>query len=75
MGKVIKIFFSVSLIISVISLQMGCSMFRSGRQRFSVTTSEPDAQIFVNGELLGVGNVTTSVPRNESVAVLAKKEG
>jgi hypothetical protein len=46
-----------------------------GKQRFSVTASESDAKIYVNGDYAGKGNVQTRVPRNHDVSVLVKKEG
>ncbi|MEW6101859.1 MAG: PEGA domain-containing protein [Candidatus Omnitrophota bacterium] len=65
----------IMLAISIASLQSGCSMFVPQKQRFSVTASEPDAKIYVNGEYLGQGNIQTRVKRNNDVAVLVKKEG
>jgi hypothetical protein len=50
-------------------------MFVSSRQPFSVTTNVSDAQIFINGEFIGNGNIKTSVPRSQSVSVMAKKDG
>jgi len=50
-------------------------MFAPSRQRISVTTSEPDAEIYINGELTGQGSATKRVPRNQSVSIMAKKEG
>jgi len=50
-------------------------MFVSSTQRISVNTSEPDAQIFVNGSFVGTGNVSTLVARNQSVSIMAKKDG
>lgn len=66
---------SALLIISISFLSSGCSAFVSGTQRLRVTASEPDAKIYVNGAYVGEGTVTTRVPRNENVAVMAKKEG
>jgi len=72
---VIKSIFVFLLCVSVLSTQMGCSMVVPGRQRFSVTASETDAKIYVNGDYLGNGNVQTRVSRNHDVSVLVKKEG
>lgn len=63
------------LIIAIASLQSGCSMVMPGKQRFSVTASESDAKIYINGEYAGKGNVQTRVPRNHDVSLLIKKEG
>jgi len=50
-------------------------MFAGSTQRFSVNTSEPDAQIFINGEFAGTGSVTREVKRDQTVSVMAKKDG
>jgi hypothetical protein len=62
------------LIFSVCVTHAGCSMVVPGKQRFSVTASEPDAKIYVNGDYLGKGAVKTRVPRNHDVSILVKKE-
>jgi hypothetical protein len=62
-------------IASLVVLESGCSTFKSGRQKLNITTSENDANVFVNGGFVGKGNVTTDVPSNESVTVMATKEG
>jgi len=68
-------FISLVLIVAVVFLQSGCSAFAGSRQSFSVTASERDAQIYINGELVGHGNVQTTVSKNKSVSVMVKKEG
>ncbi len=75
MVKILKAICSTSLVISLLILQSGCSMFAGSRQPFGVTTNMPDAQIFINGEFVGNGNVKTTVNRNQSVSVMAKKDG
>jgi len=50
-------------------------MFASARQPFSVNTNLPDSQIYINGEFVGNGQVQTSVPKDKSVSVMAKKDG
>lgn len=74
MVKILKGICSVSLVVSLLMLQ-GCSMFAGSTQRFSVNTSEPDAQIFINGEFAGTGSVTREVKRDQTVSVMAKKDG
>ena len=75
MPKILRSICSFLLVISMLVLQSGCSMFVSSTQRISVNTSEPDAQIFVNGSFIGTGNVSTLVTRNQSVSIMAKKDG
>ncbi len=53
----------------------GCSSFRSPTQMVSVTTDQPDAQIYINGNMTGKGAATASVRRNENVQIMAKKAG
>ena len=59
----------------IFSMCTACSLFAPSRQTFTVTASEPDAKIYVNGEFIGQGNVQTQVKRNRNVAVLVRKEG
>ena len=66
---------AVLLIGSISITQSGCSMVIPGKQRFSVTASEQDAKIYVNGDYIGQGNVQTRVRRNNDVSVLVKKQG
>jgi len=66
---------SIFLLISFTILQTGCSTLVSGTQRLRVTASESDAKIYVNGAYVGEGTATTRVPRNENVAIMAKKDG
>lgn len=66
---------SFGLIVVIVITQSGCSMFAPRRQKISVTTSERDAAIYINGDFIGNGNVSTRVPRNQSVSIMAKKEG
>jgi len=41
----------------------------------SITTDQPDTQIYVNGAMVGTGTATTIVKRNENVQLMAKKDG
>lgn len=75
MSKSIKHFLSSILIITILFSQAGCSCFRSGKQNFSVMTSDPEAKIYINNEFKGTGIVRTKVARNRSVAVRAEKDG
>ncbi len=52
-----------------------CSTFRPSTQVLTITTSQPDAEIYVNGSLAGKGRVQVVVERNRSVQILAKKDG
>jgi len=50
-----------------------CSLFvRETNQPVVITTSDPNAQIFVDGVPVGVGTATTEMKRDEGHAILAK---
>ena len=58
-----------------LSLNTGCSVFRSSHQTVSIQVSEPHAKVWVNGSYEGEAPVQTSVMRNETLGVIVKKEG
>lgn len=64
----------IACIISSFSI-IGCSALTPAHQTISVTTNVPDAQIFVNSNQVGYGNISTSVKRNKHVDIMAYKEG
>ncbi len=49
-----------------------CSLFVPSHQPLAVTASEPDADIYVDGALVGKGAVTIDVRRNKSHAIMAR---
>jgi len=53
----------------------GCSAFRSSTQIVSVTSDQPDTEIFINGAMVGKGTASAPVKRNENVQLMAKKDG
>lgn len=65
------------LIITILfsTIHSGCSFFVPSHDVVSVITSEEDAQIFINGNLVGRGTAQASVKKNRSVSIMAKKEG
>jgi len=65
----------ITLIVAIVMLHSGCSTVVPHKQKFTVTSSESDAKIYINGEYLGKGNVETRVTRNRDVSVLVKKDG
>ena len=75
MNKNISKTIAVFVIINFITFTLGCSLFAPRTQPITVMTSEEDAEIFINGNLEGVGVVQTVVPRDHECAILAKKEG
>lgn len=75
MIEVLRKSICLMLVLAFGTLQFGCSAFTGSRQHFSVTTPERDAQIYVNGEFAGTGTAKVTVPRNQNVSVLVKKDG
>jgi len=69
--KTIKVFVSVVLVISI----AGCSTFVPHTQKVSIVASEPDAKIYINGDLIGTGRAETKVPRNRDASVMVKCDG
>ena len=53
----------------------GCSCFRDSNQTMTVTTDQPDTQIYINGAMAGTGTASAVVKRNENVQLMAKKDG
>jgi hypothetical protein len=68
-------FLILILSIVLVSSQVSCSLFATSQQTVKVTASEDDADIFINGHYVGKGIGSMKVPRDQSVSVMAKKEG
>ncbi|MFH1395754.1 MAG: hypothetical protein ABIH09_06330 [Candidatus Omnitrophota bacterium] len=75
MNKGIRAIFSTVLIAAMVLTQSGCSVFAPPTQSLMITASEKDAEIFVNGRFEGNGSISIRVPKNEDVAIMAKKNG
>ncbi len=56
-------------------LVSGCSILGGIRTDLTVTASERDAQIFINGSYQGNGTIQTTVPRDENTSILVQKDG
>ncbi len=63
------------LIVSFMFVSSGCSLFVSRTQTMTVTASERDAEIFINGNMVGVGTASEIVRRNENATIMVKKKG
>lgn len=53
-------------------LHQGCSLFVPSHQTLMVSASEPDAEIVVDGGLVGRGAVSVSLKRNVSHSIVAR---
>ena len=62
----------VALVIPVLLLGQGCSLFVSRQQAVTINSSHPDGRIFVDGQEVGTGKVATMLDRTESHSVLVK---
>ncbi|MEM0518597.1 hypothetical protein [Aequorivita flava] len=47
----------------------------AGKKKVEVGSSESDAEIFLNGKLIGKGSTVITVPKDDCVTVIAKKIG
>ena len=65
----------ILFLIAQLLLQTACSAFVGSSTSMNITVSERDAQIYVNGAYRGIGMIQTSVPRDENISILVKKEG
>jgi len=62
------------VILLLVLATSGCSYLRTPTQCLTVTTDQPDTEVFVNGAMVGQGG-TISVERNQDVYIIARKEG
>ncbi|MBM3788965.1 MAG: hypothetical protein FJW35_01290 [Acidobacteria bacterium] len=68
--------FVIALLIGCLVIgSPGCSLFVPHTQLVTVTASEPDAEILINGNLMGQGRAQAPVPRNRDATVTAEKPG
>ncbi len=68
MKKIIAVFVCVELL-------SGCSAFMPSTERFTVTTDQPDAEIFVNSQPIEAGAGSIKVKRNKDIVIMVSKEG
>lgn len=58
-----------------ITLIVGCSLGNPYLQRLSISSTEPDTEIWVNGQSIGKTPALVDVARDRNVSILARKEG
>ena len=75
MNRIIMRWISALLTGVFLATQTGCSTVASRTQQITVMTTEPDAKIVVNGQVVGTGQATVKVPCDRNVAILATKDG
>lgn len=63
---------AVCLSLAIIS---GCSLGNSATQKLTINTTEPDSEIWVNGQMRGKSPLTVDVDRNKNVSIMARKDG
>ena len=65
----------LALIVSI-SYLTACSFFAGSRQKVTVMTNVPTAEIYANGEKVGQGtSVKFKTKRNENLEIMAKADG
>ncbi|HET8753010.1 MAG TPA: hypothetical protein VFM59_01530 [Salinimicrobium sp.] len=71
----------IKLLFAIICLSVGAQCFAVndnldyGKKKVKLGVSETDAEIYVNGKLLGKGSTEVTVPKDDCVTVIAKKVG
>ena len=60
---------------SAIILLSACSLGMPPTQKLTVNTSEPGAEIWINGQVRGTSPLETDVERNKNVSIMARKDG
>ncbi len=73
--RLFKSILSSVMIIAIALTQSSCSLLAPGRTNLTVTSTEQDAEIFINGQFAGKGTGSMAVPTNQSATVMAKKDG
>ena len=66
---------TIKTIKSFILLLMLLSVYQVSAQKTRISTSEPDAKILVNGEVVGTGSYTLKINKSECYNVRAQKPG
>lgn len=51
------------------------SLYDAGNKKVEIGSSETDAEIYLNGKLIGKGSTVITVPKDDCVTVIAKKIG
>ena len=67
--KLVTMFVSATFLVS----QSGCSFFASSMVPLTVICSEKDADLFIDGQPIGKGTVSTLVSRDSNHIIMAKK--
>lgn len=70
-----KSILSYTLSITLLLSQTACSLFSPHQEFITVSASEPDAEIYINGQFAGKGVGSVQVPRDQAASVMARKKG
>ncbi len=71
LSKLHRVFICGALMTSMTALP-GCSLFVPKHQAITITASDPEAQLFVDGQPVGTGTTAVQLERNKSHTVTAK---
>ena len=53
----------------------GCSAFRSSTEVVSINSNVPEAEVYINGTLVGSTPMTTQIPRSKDFGLTLRKPG
>lgn len=76
--KKVVLFLTIMVASTFISLANESTSLTSnviGKKKVELGTSEGDAEIFLNGKMIGKGSTVITVPKEDCVTVIAKKVG
>ena len=66
--------FTLALLLTIsTNYQLNATNFYYGKKKVEIGVSESDAEIFVNGKLIGKGSAEVTVPKNDCVTVIVRK--
>jgi len=66
---------AVGLVVVALTFIPGCSLFVPKQQAVTIRSSDPNADIYVDGEKVGKGTMSMTLDRTKSHTVTAKADG
>ncbi len=66
-----RIAFALAVIL-LVAVQPSCSLFASSTQAVTITPSDAAADVYIDGQHVGVGVVQANLKRNDSHAIMAR---
>jgi hypothetical protein len=66
---------SVAFVVVALIFMPGCSLFVPKQQAVTIRSSDPNADVYVDGEKVGKGTISMTLDRTKSHTVTAKADG